>query len=143
MTISKLYKTLNKLATRHEKRIEKFQVEASKFFHPHAVTLCRRIQKGIPEFTGCMLAMRHLYLEPRDLLIPIIDSCDGEVCHSRLNDLLEYTNTNGAFNTGNWKVQLPEDTLAALEELDELANYIDDTYSMVSELHVKLDKRRK
>ena len=38
----------------------------------------------------------------------------------------------------DWTLNLPQDTVDALTELDELANYIDDNYSNVAELCVRL-----
>ena len=130
----KRFPTLQKLANRQEKRIEKFQDESSELFHSHAVTLCRRIQKGIPEFTGCHLDMRELYLEPMDIQIPIRDNRDGEEGSDRLQNILEYVNDL------NYSVLLPQRTPDALKELDVLANYIDDNYSNVGELRVDLMK---
>lgn len=139
MEISKKYPTLAKLVARQEKRIEKFQAESSKVFHPHAVTLCRRIKKGIPEFEGCTLAMRYLYLEPKDLkcveVTKVGEDGQEDVVHTeRLDNILDYIR----FSRDGWTVNLPQDTIDALAELDELANYIDDNYSNVSELYVKL-----
>ena len=132
--------TIKRLIARHEKRVEKFQAEETKLFHPHAVTLCRRIQKGIPEFTGCQLAMRMLFLEPRDLQIPIFSVDDpDEPCSDRLQNILDYLR----YERTNYRIKLPDDTLNALAELDALSNFIDSNYSNVSELHVDLTKEKK
>ena len=130
----KQYPVLQRLANQHEKRIDKFQAEASKFFHPHAVKLCRRIQKGIPEFTGCQLAMRMLFLYPADLRIPVVNY-NGEDTTERLGNIMDYVTIKDG-----WTVKLPARTIEALVELDKLADYIDDNYSMVSELVVDLPK---
>lgn len=125
------YPTLKRLVARHEKRKEAFETEASKLFHPHALTLCRRIKKGIPEFEGCQLAMRELFLEPSDLEIPITGP-DGPTTE-RLGNILDYFR----YERSEWVVNLPQDVINALLELDALADYIDDNYSMVSELVVQ------
>lgn len=139
MTINKhRFPRLAKLADKHEKKCEEFMLQQAAFFHPHAVALCEKIRKGIPEFEGCELAMRHLYLNPMDLQIPVV-SPDGEETTERLTNLLDggYLDDDGS---NSWKVKLPKATQDAMRELDELANYIDDNYSMVAELSVTLAK---
>lgn len=142
MNISKRFKTLQKLIDRHEKRIEEFQREAELFFHPHAVMLCRRIKKGIDEFQGCQLGMRRLFLEPRDLKIPITNK-DGDKSTIRLALLTDegYLDDTGC-GMDEWKPDISEDTKEALRELHEMSNYIDGNYSMVAGLYVDLTKKK-
>ncbi len=136
--ITKKYPKLSRLVAQHEKNIDRFQQEATAFFHPYAVALCRRIQKGIPEFEGCQLAMRMLFLEPRDLPITVVDP-DGVQEKERLANIIDggYLDENGR-GVCEWKAILPEDTQEAMRELDALSDYIDDNYSMVGDLHVIL-----
>ena len=127
---------LKRLVDKHEKRVERFQTQAAAMFHPYALKLCKRIKKGIPEFEGCQLAMRLLFLEPRGLMIPLKDSGglpDDELHKDIFRNVFDYHPFNEA---SMWQVQLPADTLKALADLDELANFIDDNYSNVSELCV-------
>lgn len=136
MTISKAFPRLAKMAARQEKRIERFQTESAKMFHPYAVELCKRIKRDIPEFEGCELAMRHLYLEPRDLQIKVV-SPEGEEQTERLANIIDggYADEEGR-GVCHWKLVLPERCKQAMRELDELSNYIDDNYSNVNELYV-------
>jgi len=132
---------LKKLVARHEKRKEKFMDEAAELFHPHAVQLCRVIKEGIPEFTGCQLAMRHLYLEPRDLMVEVGDVIGEERIKVRLANIID-----GGYLSDDdhkcWNVTLPERVQKAMRELDDMANYIDDNYSMVSGLYVDLTAKK-
>ncbi len=130
---------LAKLAAQHEKKCDKFMMEQAKFFHEYARLLCQRIRHFIPQFEGCELAMRHLYLEPRDLMLTVIDP-DGKEEQERLSNILDggYLDED---TSNKWKVNLPPSCQDAMRELDELANYIDDNYSMVAELSVKLPRR--
>lgn len=131
-SILKHYPVFHKLARQHEARLQKFQRDAEGFFHPYVVKLCERIKKGIPQFEGCLLAMRHLYLEPRKLGISITDP-EGETGDELLGNILLYLPERN-----NWKVNLPEDTKQALIELDTVANYIDDNYSMVAGMQARV-----
>ena len=130
-SIDPKFGTLCKIAARHEKRVEKFQEAAQKLFHPRATILCNHIKKGIPEFRGCQLAMRHLYLYPTELQIKFIDQY-GENGTDRLGNIMEYLERK------DYTVRLNKQTCDALIELNELANYIDDNYSMVAGLYVNL-----
>ena len=127
---------LKRLDAKHTKNVERFQTAASAMFHPYAVELCKKIKKGIPEFEGCQLAMRLLFLEPRNLMIPVKDKGgmpDDELHQERLQNIMDFF---PFYESSMWQVLLPAATLQALEDLDELANYIDDNYSNVSELCV-------
>ena len=89
MTINpKQFPQLARLVDQHEKNIEAFQAQATAFFHPYAVKLCRRIQRGIPEFEECQLAMRELYLEPRNHPVSITFKEDGETGDERLQNMV-------------------------------------------------------
>ena len=123
---------LKRLIAKQDKRIERFQAESSALFHPYAVELCKRIKRGIPEFEGCQLAMRRLYLEPKDLPIPVVHN--GEKDSERLQNVLGYHYSD--WWDEEWQFQLSARTLQALVDLDELADYIDDNYSNVGELCV-------
>ena len=133
MEIPRQYAKLNRLVEQHEKRVEAFQLKAEKFFHPHAVSLCKRIKKGIPGFERAYLAMRRLWLVPLDLPITVINREDNKPHQERISNVLSYLDEDGSYRLG-----LPEDTIEALRELDELADYIDDNYSMVNGLDVTL-----
>jgi hypothetical protein len=126
-------KTLRRLINAHDKRVEKFQNAEMAAFHPYAVKLCRRIKRGIPEFEGCQLAMRRLYLEPSDL--KILYTKDGEFLSESLGNLI-----NDVLSWYGAEAHLPQDTINALLSLDELANFIDNNYSNVTELSVAADE---
>ena len=131
MGMNKRATKLERLIAKQDKRIEKFQTESTAMFHPYAVELCKKIKKGIPEFEGCQLAMRKLFLEPMEL--PISHIHNGESGNERLQNILDY-HLDG-WNP-EWQFQLSAATLKALVDLDDLANYIDDNYSNVGNLCV-------
>lgn len=138
MGMNKRATKLERLIAKQDKRIEKFQTESTAMFHPYAVELCKKIKKGIPEFEGCQLGMRKLFLEPLNLMIPYKhvvqeDGIEAEDGSERLQNLLDYYLDEW---NKEWKFQLSAATLQALVDLDELANYIDDNYSNVNELCV-------
>jgi hypothetical protein len=135
----KQYPKLARLVDKHEKNIDAFQAQATAFFHPYAVALCRRIQQDIPEFEGCQLAMRMLFLEPRDLPITVVTGDTGEKTDERLANIIDggYIDNEGK-GVCHWHTLLPERCQQAMRELDALSNYIDDNYSMVGDLEVTL-----
>ena len=140
MTINpKQYPKLASLVAKHEKNVDAFQAKATAFFHPYAVEICRRIQRDIPEFEGCELAMRMLFLEPRDLPITVVTDDTGEQTKERLANIIDggYVDNEGR-GVCHWHTLLPERCQQAMRELDQLSDYIDDNYSMVGDLHVTL-----
>jgi hypothetical protein len=126
MEIPKRFKSLQLIANRHEKRVARFCDDASLEFNQRANELVRRIQKYVPEFRGCQLAMRRLYLYPMNLQIPITCIEDGEKGTERLGNLLDYLDDE------RYSIDINERAIEAFRELDAMADYIDDNYSMVS-----------
>jgi hypothetical protein len=126
MEIPRRFPKLAKIVNAHEKRRDKFQEAASKPFNERAEVLVKVIQKYIPEFRGCCLAMRRLYLYPLDLQIPMMRKDDSERFTERLGNILDY------LDDGRYVIEVPDRVIEAWDELNEMSNYVDDNYSMVS-----------